>query len=49
MTFSTTWFPSHEDVPPPLEVRARISETLARSRLWAGPEQRLRRARTPLP
>jgi GH15 family glucan-1,4-alpha-glucosidase len=36
LTFSTTWFPSHDKVPPPLEVSSRISETLMLSRLWAG-------------
>ncbi|EWT01845.1 glucoamylase [Intrasporangium oryzae NRRL B-24470] len=36
LTFSTTWFPSREEVPPPLRVRSRISETLALSNRWAG-------------
>jgi len=35
MTFSTTWFRSHEEVPPPLRVRARIEETLALSEDYA--------------
>jgi GH15 family glucan-1,4-alpha-glucosidase len=35
MTFSTTWFHSHDAVPPPLRVRARIEETLALSEDYA--------------
>ncbi len=35
LTFSTTWFRSHEEVPPPLRVRARIEETLALSEEYA--------------
>ncbi|MCU1539016.1 MAG: glycoside hydrolase 15-related protein, partial [Humibacillus sp.] len=34
MTFSTTWFPSHEALPPPLEVRSRIQHTLRLSQRW---------------
>ncbi len=34
LTFSTTWFPSHEPVPPPLEVGARIEHTLRLSQSW---------------
>ncbi|WP_344060061.1 glycoside hydrolase family 15 protein [Terrabacter lapilli] len=34
-TFSTTWFRSHDDIPPPLQVRARIRETVARSEQYA--------------
>lgn len=35
MTFSTTWFRSHEPIPPPLSVRARIAETIALSEEYA--------------
>jgi GH15 family glucan-1,4-alpha-glucosidase len=35
MTFSTTWVPSHEDLPAPLQVRSRIAETIALSRGYA--------------
>jgi GH15 family glucan-1,4-alpha-glucosidase len=35
MTFSTTWFRSHREVPPPLLTEERILETLAMSRAWA--------------
>ncbi|KRC86865.1 glucoamylase [Terrabacter sp. Root85] len=34
-TFSTTWFRSHEEIPPPLRVRARIDETIALSEEYA--------------
>ena len=34
-TFSTTWFPSYEPVPPPLDIDSRIAETIARSNQWA--------------
>ena len=34
-TFSTTWFPSYEPVPPPLDIDSRIEETIARSNEWA--------------
>ncbi len=34
-TFSTTWFRSHEPIPPPLRVRARIDETIALSEVYA--------------
>lgn len=34
LTFSTTWFQSHQKVPPALQVRARIDETVALSRAW---------------
>ena len=34
-TFSTTWFRSHDEIPPPLRVRARIRETIARSEGYA--------------
>jgi GH15 family glucan-1,4-alpha-glucosidase len=33
--FSTTWFPSHEEVPPPLDIDSRISDTTERSNAWA--------------
>ncbi|NUS40173.1 MAG: glycoside hydrolase family 15 protein [Terrabacter sp.] len=35
MTFSTTWFRSHHPIPPPLSVRTRIAETIARSEEYA--------------
>ncbi len=35
LTFSTTWFRSHEPIPPPLRVRARIDETIALSEAYA--------------
>ncbi|MDN5790317.1 MAG: glycoside hydrolase family 15 protein [Micrococcales bacterium] len=35
MTFSTTWFPSHEEVPAPLRVRTRIDETKRVMQEWA--------------
>ncbi|MEW1953690.1 glycoside hydrolase family 15 protein [Terrabacter sp. NPDC080008] len=34
-TFSTTWFRSHDEIPPALKVRARIRETIARSEQYA--------------
>ncbi|WP_141845599.1 glycoside hydrolase family 15 protein [Humibacillus xanthopallidus] len=34
LTFSTTWFPSHEPVPAPLEVDSRIEHTLRLSQTW---------------
>lgn len=34
-TFSTTWFPSYEDVPPPLDIDSRIRETIHLSNDWA--------------
>ena len=34
-TFSTTWFPSFEDVPPPLDIDSRILETIRVSNEWA--------------
>jgi GH15 family glucan-1,4-alpha-glucosidase len=34
LTFSTTWFPSHEPVPPPLEVESRIEHTVRLSQSW---------------
>jgi GH15 family glucan-1,4-alpha-glucosidase len=35
MTFSTTWFPSFDPLPPPLEVRSRIEHTIALSQRWS--------------
>lgn len=35
LTFSTTWFPSYEEVPPPLDIDSRIAETLRVSNAWA--------------
>ena len=35
-TFSTTWFPSYKAIPPPLDVDARIDETIAPRNAWAG-------------
>ncbi|MBC9823319.1 glycoside hydrolase family 15 protein [Terrabacter sp. MAHUQ-38] len=35
LTFSTTWFRSHEPIPPPLRIRARILETIALSEEYA--------------
>jgi GH15 family glucan-1,4-alpha-glucosidase len=46
-TFSTTWSPSYDPVPPPLDIDSRIAETLAVSDRWAarcgyqGPYQEL--------
>ncbi len=34
LTFSTTWFPSHEPVPAPLEVSSRVEHTLRLSQQW---------------
>ncbi|GAB3445833.1 glycoside hydrolase family 15 protein [Phycicoccus ginsengisoli] len=34
-TFSTTWFPSYEPVPPPLDIDSRIEETVRVSTQWA--------------
>src|SRR5690242_10948454 len=34
-TFSTTWFPSYEPVPPPLDIDSRIAETVRLSTQWA--------------
>jgi GH15 family glucan-1,4-alpha-glucosidase len=34
-TFSTTWFPSCDPVPPPLDIDSRIAETLRLSNDWA--------------
>jgi GH15 family glucan-1,4-alpha-glucosidase len=34
-TFSTTWFPSYEEVPPPLDIDSRIAETIRVSNKWA--------------
>ena len=34
-TFSTTWFPSHEPVPEPLDIDSRIKETVDVSNAWA--------------
>ncbi|WP_406831008.1 glycoside hydrolase family 15 protein [Pedococcus sp. KACC 23699] len=34
-TFSLTWFPSHEPVPPPLDIDSRIRETIELSNAWA--------------
>jgi len=34
-TFSTTWFPSYNPIPPPHDVDARIEETLRASNAWA--------------
>ena len=35
LTFSTTWFPSYEEVPPPLDIDSRITETIHVSDDWA--------------
>jgi GH15 family glucan-1,4-alpha-glucosidase len=35
LTFSTTWFPSYEEVPPPLDIDSRIAETIRVSNEWA--------------
>ena len=35
LTFSTTWFPSYQEVPPPLDIDSRISETIQLSDDWA--------------
>ncbi|HEV7173171.1 glycoside hydrolase family 15 protein [Pedococcus sp.] len=34
-TFSLTWFPSYDPVPPPLDIDSRIAETIRRSDDWA--------------
>jgi GH15 family glucan-1,4-alpha-glucosidase len=34
-TFSTTWFPSYEELPPPLDIDSRIAETIRVSNDWA--------------
>ena len=34
-TFSLTWFPSYEPVPPPLDIDSRIAETIHLSDDWA--------------
>jgi len=34
-TFSTTWFPSYRDIPPPLDIDSRIEETIRVSNDWA--------------
>ena len=34
-TFSTTWFPSYDPVPQPLDIDSRIDETIRRSDDWA--------------
>jgi GH15 family glucan-1,4-alpha-glucosidase len=34
-TFSTTWFPSFERVPPPLDIDSRIAQTIQWSNEWA--------------
>ena len=35
LTFSTTWFRSHEPIPPPLRISTRIQETIALSEAYA--------------
>ena len=35
MTFSTTWFKSHHEVPPPMDVDNEAEQTVARWNLWA--------------
>jgi len=35
MTFSTTWFKSHHQVPPPMDVDDEAEQTVARWNLWA--------------
>jgi GH15 family glucan-1,4-alpha-glucosidase len=35
LTFSTTWFPSYESVPPPLDIDSRIKETIEVTNRWA--------------
>jgi GH15 family glucan-1,4-alpha-glucosidase len=34
-TFSTTWFPSYEPVPPPLDIDSRLKETIEVTNRWA--------------
>ena len=36
LTFSTTWFESHRQVPPPLDVDDQVEQTLAHWEEWAG-------------
>jgi GH15 family glucan-1,4-alpha-glucosidase len=36
LTFSTTWVPSHHELPLPLEYQSRIDETIELSETWAG-------------
>ena len=36
LTFSTTWFKSHHEVPPPMDVDDEAEQTVARWNLWAG-------------
>ena len=36
LTFSTTWVPSHHELPLPLEYQSRIDETIELSEAWAG-------------
>ena len=35
LTFSTTWFKSHHEVPPPMDVDDEADQTVARWSLWA--------------
>ena len=35
LTFSTTWFKSHRQVPPPLDVGDQVEQTIARAEEWA--------------
>ncbi|MDN5795201.1 MAG: glycoside hydrolase family 15 protein [Intrasporangium sp.] len=35
MTFSTTWVPSHQSIPPPESVQARVAQTLSETNRWA--------------
>lgn len=35
LTFATTWFRSHESIPPPLKVTARVEQTIERMSDWA--------------
>jgi len=35
LTFSTTWFPSYDEVPPPLDVDSRVRETIEVTNRWA--------------
>ena len=34
-TFSTTWFPSYQPVPPPLDIDSRLKETIEVTNRWA--------------
>ena len=36
LTFSTTWFESHRQVPPPMDVDDRVEETVSLWEEWAG-------------